>query len=158
MATIRGGKGVAILFFTIVIALFSWFIYFLAKGNTDPAYYWRQSAARQSAAQQSAARQSAPATIDTAADAAAIRGAKQTRLLLVRNEPQTIGKLKITYLGMANKHLLFDVHILDLDPSFAYRYAIPLVQAKERFRITDQYFQAHATSNSKIRLWQVALN
>ena len=43
MATIRGSRGVAILFFMTVIGLFSWFIYFLVVGNTDPAYYWRQS-------------------------------------------------------------------------------------------------------------------
>jgi hypothetical protein len=148
MATIRGSKGVAILFFTLVIALFSWFIYFLAVGNTDPAYYWRRSAHRQPTPLQPAA-----PGVDTAAQA----GARETRLLLLRNEAQTVGKLKITYLGMVDKHLRFDVHILDLDPSFAYRYTIPLEQAKKRFRITDHFFQAHATSNNRIRLTQIAL-
>jgi hypothetical protein len=153
MATIRGSRGVAILFFTVVIALFSWFIYFLAVGNTDPAYYWRQSAARQSAARQSAFLQPTASDVSTSTST----DAKDTRLLLLRNQAQTVGKLKITYLGMAERNLLFDVYILDLDPSFAYRYIIPLSQAKKHFRITDQYFQAHATSNSKIRLTRVAL-
>ena len=148
MATIRGSKGVAILFFTLVIALFSWFIYFLAVGNSDPAYYWRQSSNRQPTPLQPAA-----PNLDSGTSSAA--GA--TRLILLRNEAQTVGKLKITYLGIVDKHLLFDVNILDLDPNFAYRYTIPLAQAKERFRITEQYFQAQATSNNKLRLMQVPL-
>jgi hypothetical protein len=142
MATIRGSRGVAILFFMAVIALFSWFIYFLVVGNTDPAYYWRQSNTRQPTPHQ---------------PIAPTASAEETRLLLLRNKAQTIGKLRITYLGKADRHLLFDVHILDLDPSFAYRYTIPLAQAKAGFPITDQYFQAHATSNSRISLTQIAL-
>jgi hypothetical protein len=143
MATIRGSRGVAILFFMAVIALFSWFIYFLVVGNTDPAYYWRQAYNRQPTSNQANAPPAAAA---------------EARLLLQRNKAQTIGKLKITYLGKADRHLLFDVHILDLDPNFAYRYIIPLAQAKAGFPITDQYFQAHATSNNRISLTQLPLN
>lgn len=144
MATNLGGRGVAILFFTLVIALFAYFIYFLVAGNTDPAYYWQ--------------RQNQRATRTLTPPTSGKRGTPLDKgLILIRNKAQTVGKLRITYLGLADKHLLFDVHLLDLDPNFAYRYTIPLNQAKERFRIAEQYFKAHATSNSKIRLTQISL-
>jgi hypothetical protein len=146
MSTIRGSRGVAILFFTMVIALFGYFIYFLVTGNTDPAYYWQQPANREPVP----LRTSDPTSKSVAA-------ALNNRLILLRNEAQTIGKLRITYLGIADKRLLFDVNLLDLDPNFAYRYAIPLAQSKKRFRIAENYFQAKATSNSKVRLVQVSL-
>ena len=146
MATLLGGRGIAILFFTMVIALFGYFIYFLAMGNTDPAYYWQHSESWKPAPLQP----DAPRSKEIAA-------ALNTSLVLVRNEAQTIGRLKFTYLGISAKHLLFDVNILDLDPNFAYRYTIPQAQAKKRFRIAEQYFQAHATSQKKVRLTQVSL-
>ena len=141
MASIRGSRGIAVLFFTLVIALFAYFIYFLAVGNTDPAYYWQQNANRKPAA----------------STAKAVTGTPSQRLLLMRNKPQTIGKLRLTYLGIADKHLIFDVNIMDLDPNFAYRYTIPLARSKKRFRIAETYFQAQATSRSKVRLVQIEL-
>lgn len=146
MATIRGSRGIAILFFSIVIALFVYFIYFLVMGNTDPAYYWQQSALRE------------PTPLQPADPSSkSVADALNNRLILIRNQAQTIGKLRITYLGIVDKHLLFDVNLLDLDPNFAYRYTVPLAQAKKRFRIAENYFQAQATSKSKVRLVQVSL-
>lgn len=142
MATLTDGKGVVVLFFTIVIALFVYFIYFLVTGGTDPAYYWQQRG-----------------HLTPKTPASQTLGAAPTKsLILIRDKAQTVGKLRITYLGLADKHLRFDVNLLDLDPNFAYRYAIPLDQAKKRFRIADQYFKASATSNSKIRLSQMSLH
>jgi hypothetical protein len=138
MAILTGSKGVAILFFTVVIALFAYFIYFLVTGGTDPAYYWHKRSPK------------APVSQTLAAPPA-------KSLILIRNKAQTVGKLRIIYLGMADKHLRFDVNLLDLDPNFAYRYTIPLDQAKKRFRIADQYFKATTTSNGKIRLTQKPL-
>jgi hypothetical protein len=146
MAGLLGGKSVVVLFFTIVIALFVYFIYFLVTGSRDPAYYWQQHPQR------------TVASTKPPADTAPSPGAVQHKsFILIRNNAQTVGKLRITYLGLADNHLRFDVNLLDLDPNFAYRYAIPLDQAKKRFRIADQYFKANATSNSKIRLSQMAL-
>jgi hypothetical protein len=144
VATILGGKGVAILFFTLIIALFAYFIYFLVAGNTDPAYYWQRQTQRGAT---SASR--SPTSVKSGA-------ALDKGFILIRNKAETVGKLRITYLGTADKHLLFDVHLLDLDPNFAYRYTIPLDQAKERFRIGDRFFKAHAISNGKIRLTQIS--
>ena len=87
----------------------------------------------------------------------AVAAALNQSPILIRGQAQTIGKLRITYLGMADKHLLFDVNLLDLDPNFAYRYTIPRAQSKKRFRIAEAYFQAQATSNSKVRLTQVGV-
>lgn len=145
MATIRGNRAVAALFFTMVIALFGYFIYFLVMGNTDPAYYWQQPASGQRVPLQ-----------PDAPSSKSIATAVNNRLILLRNEAQTIGKLRVTYLGIADKRLLFDVNILDLDPNFAYRYVIPMAQSKERFRMAETYFQAQATSKSKVRLVQVS--
>lgn len=146
MATIRGTRAIAALFFTMVIALFGYFIYFLVMGNTDPAYYWQQTVSREHTPLQ-----------PHAPSSKSIATAMNNRLILLRNEAQTIGKLKVTYLGIADKRLLFDVKLLDLDPNFAYHYAIPLAQSKKRFRMAENYFQAQATSKSKVRLVQVSL-
>ena len=146
MATIRGSRGIAILFFSMVIALFGYFIYFLVMGNTDPAYYWQQSA------------RSEPTPLQPDAPSSkSIGDAFNNRLILLRNEAQTIDKLRITYLGIVDKHLLFDVNLLDLDPNFAYRYKVPLIQAKKRFHIAENYFQVLSTSKNKIRLVRVSL-
>ncbi len=147
MATIIGSKGIAILFFSLVIGLFGYFIYFLVMGNTDPAYYWQNPAYRSGS---TPLQPNAPVSQQVAQTI-------ESRLILLRNESQTVGKLKITYLGIADGSLRFDVNILDLDPNFAYRYTVPLAHAKKRFRIAEQYFQAQATSQRKVRLIHIPL-
>lgn len=141
MATLTGGKSLVVLFFTIVIAVFAYFIYFLVSGKTDPAYYWQRRG-----------RLTPTTAVSRPLDAAPAKS-----LILIRNKVQTVGKLRITYLGLADKYLRFDVNLLDLDPDYTYRYTIPREQARKRFRIADQYFRADTTSNSKIRLSQMSL-
>jgi hypothetical protein len=146
LETFLGGKGVAVLFFTIVIALFTYFIYYLAKGNTDPAYYWQHNTPRTEAPLR--------AHTPVSQKPSAVKGKS---VILIRNKAKILGKLRIAYLGRADKYLRFDVNILDLDSDFAYRYTISQDRAKKHFRIADQYFKISTASNSKIRLSQMSL-
>lgn len=126
----RNQKWLMISFFTSVSLLFIYFIFGLVMGTTDTTYNKRLEKAR-----------SGPGSYHL-----------DTRVNLIRGQAVTVGKLQLTYHGVASGHILLDVVLLDLDPEYVYGRKIATSKAKSGFTISEYRFKATSVNQKRLRL------
>jgi len=126
----RTQKWLMISFFTSVSLFFAYFIFALATGTTDDTYQKRLTGAR-----------TGPGSYHA-----------DTRVSLMRDQPATVGRLQLTYRGIASGHLLLDVVLLDLDPEYVYSRRILKRVAKDGFAVSEMHFKATSINSKRLRL------
>ena len=78
--------------------------------------------------------------------------ASPDRVILSKGTPQTIGNIRITYIGIQADAVVIDVTILDLDPDYAYRRSIPTRVAEQGFSIAQQRYQLISAGSSRLKM------
>lgn len=74
------------------------------------------------------------------------------RVILTKGVPRTVDRIKLTYLGMDDDSLIIDVTILDLDPQYAYRRAIPRQVAELGFSLGQQQYRLISVGSSRLKI------
>lgn len=130
-----------ILFFLCLCGVFfGYLIYLLATRGVDPSYSrWM-------------VRSSEPVRIEQRAHVSQNGISSQDNYLLKLNHPQIIGKLKIIYRGIESKAILIDFVLLELDRDYIYHRRIPIIEAKDGFRLSDKRFKLESIRKDSIRL------
>ena len=130
----RSRKLVVFLFFSFIVAVFGFFTYaFVTNKYSDP----RWSRLREVPTQK-------PVTPP-----------KNGPYPLYIDKTQAVGNLKITYRGIDAKAILLDLVILELDKDYAYHRRIPVNEAKNGFRLSDQAFYTQYIGPTKIDLARI---
>ncbi len=78
--------------------------------------------------------------------------ASPDRVILTRDIPRTIDNVKLTYIGMDADAVVIDVTILDLDPDYAYRRAIPKHIAAQGFKMAQQQYRLISAGESRLKI------
>lgn len=132
MENIRGQRWLVIGFFVLIGALFVWFAIFLAMGWTDPFYNrWLSQ-------------HKVPSYEDSPH--------RLGEMVLLKNQQQIAGTLKLTYRGKTSGAILLDVVLLQLDPTYAYHRHIPITEAMEGFWLSGSRFKVVSASNDRLRI------
>ena len=88
-----------------------------------------------------------PATSLTASEASS-----PSKLFLSKDQVTTMGKIQLTYRGLNAESVVIDITLLDLDPEYAYRRAIPAKAAKIGFWLGQKKFQLLSASPSRLKI------
>ena len=126
----QGQKWLLTAFFTAIGLFFIYFIISVSKGNVDPVYNRR------------------PPGMPLRTDAPRTAG----ELVLHKDQPQTFGRLLLTYRGISNGDLVLDVVLLELDPDYPYRHRIPKNSAAQGFRMANTDFRILSAGPKKLSL------
>ena len=78
--------------------------------------------------------------------------ASPDRVILSKGTPQTIGNIRLTYMGIQADAVVIDVTILDLDPDYAYRRSIPTQVAEQGFSIAQQWYRLTSAGSSRLKM------
>ena len=85
-------------------------------------------------------------------DTDAAKAAQQSKLFLLINQKQSIGKTELIYRGLVGQsEFQIDVIILELDPQVSYPYRFKISQAGKSFRLGNRNYQLIAAK--KGALW-----
>ena len=132
MENIHGQRWLVIGFFLLVGALFVWFAIFLAMDWTDPFYNrWLGNHHIQSYED---------------------RPHELGEIVLLKNQQQIAGTLKLTYRGKAAGAILLDVVLLQLDPTYTYHRQIRITEAREGFWLSGSWFRVVSAGNDRLRI------
>lgn len=126
--------------FIICAGLFLiWVVYYLVTEALDPADPWSNRTMMRQATASTALQPGGP-------------------ILLNLDKPMDVGRTRLTYRGRQNGNLLIDVMIPQLDQGFAYHYAIPLKEAKQRFTLSGREYKLLAVGRRAARLQLISAN
>ena len=76
-------------------------------------------------------------------------------MILSRGQTVTVGKIKLTYQGIAGNQIFLDVTWLELDPGYAYRRDIDIHAAEKGFWMAQTYFRMVSAGRSVLQIVRV---
>lgn len=123
-------KWLLILFFSAIGLLFIYFISSIVLDRTDKTYSARLERAR-------------------VGPGSYRQGEK---INLIKDQPATVGKIRMTYRGRASGTLLMDLVLLELDPNYIYSRRIPLKEGRRGFLLSNRLFSVTSINSRRLRL------
>lgn len=130
MDSARSQKWLIVSFFSAISLLFVYFIVSIVFDRTDKTYTARYERAREG-----------PGSYHQGA-----------RINLIKDQPATVGKIRMTYRGRASGTLLMDLVLLELDPNYSYLRRIPLKDGRRGFIVSNRQFSVTSVSNRRLKL------
>ena len=77
------------------------------------------------------------------------------QFILVTHRQQVIGNIKITYRGVIDDEIVFDIVVMDLDPQYAYIRRIPVARAKNGFQLSSERFRLLSAGERNMQISRV---
>ena len=74
------------------------------------------------------------------------------KVVLVKGQSQTIGKIEMTYRGLDAGSVLIDITLLELDPQYPYHRKIPRAVARQGFWLAQQHYRVVSAGRSRLKL------
>lgn len=74
------------------------------------------------------------------------------RLVLIKDEPATMGRTRLIYRGIADGRIHIDVYLLDLDPDYPYARHVSKAEARRGIRLGDRNYRMDAASRKSLVL------
>lgn len=130
MDSSHGQKWLLILFFSAIGLLFIYFFSTIVLDKTDRTYTKRLERARQG-----------PGSYR-----------QGEKINLIKDRPATVGKIRMTYRGLASGALLMDLVLLELDPDYSYSRRIPLKEGRRGFLLSNHLFSVTSINSRRLRL------
>ncbi len=74
------------------------------------------------------------------------------RVVLIKDEPLVMGRVKLVYRGVSDDRIHLDIYLLDLDPAYPYPRHLTKDEAGKSIHIGSRFYRLHAVTRKSLTL------